>query len=392
MRNWFQEARFGMFIHWGPYAVAGRGEWVLNRELIPYDEYIGKYVDAFHAEKFDPERWVHTAKLAGMKYIVLTTRHHDGFALWDTKTTDFQSVRMGPGRDIVREFTEAVRKHGLKVGLYYSMADWHHEDYPGAYERDWPKSWKDEESCRRFTEYYRMQLLELMSEYGKVDLLWYDGCFPVSPYGGGINQEIKKLQPDILINNRHGEPWDFQCCEQVIRPAKAGIAWEACMTLNDNWGYHAGDSNYKTAKQVVLLLTETASHGGNLLLNVGPKPDGTLPEQSERVLSEVGNWLEHNGEAIYNSDRSPYSWNNFGKITVKHNKVYIHLFHSTGEQLCLSEIQNRVLGVRLLAEDKALDYKQEGSRLFIYGLPQTLPDPIAITLVVEIEGEARAIF
>mgnify|MGYP001190360377 CR=1 FL=1 len=391
MNDWFQEARYGMFIHWGPYSVAGRGEWVLNRENVPYEEYIQKYVNSFQAERFDPEKWVRLAKKAGMNYMVLTARHHDGFALWDTKTTDFQSVKMGPGRDLVREYLEALRKHGMKAGLYYSMADWSHEDYPGAYGRDWPSSWKDEDSCRRFVSFYRRQLAELMSEYGEVDLLWFDGCIPASPNASEINREIKKRQPRILINDRHGDPWDFQCCEQAIHPANEEVAWEACMTLNDNWGYHAGDNNYKTPEQVAMMLAKTASNGGNLLLNIGPKADGTLPDRTEQILLEVGKWLERSGEAIYGSERSPFSWNNSGEVTVKGNKVYLHLFHGTGERFCLAGIQNRVIGVRLLAYDRAIAYRQVGSRLFLSGLPVPLPDPIATTIVIETEGEARAV-
>ena len=385
--QWFNEARYGMVIHWGAYSVAARGEWVLNREMIPYNEYIEKYVKNFKAEKFDPREWVKLAKKAGMKYMVFTTRHHDGFALWDTKTTSFNSVNMGPKRDIVREYAEAVREGGLKLGFYFSAADWSHPDYPGPYYRDWPSLWKNEESHQRFREYYNAQLAELMSNYGKVDLLWYDGCIPDMGDGREINAMVKKMQPHILISDRNGEPWDFKCCEQAIRPPAHGIAWEACMTHNDNWGYHAGDMHYKSAQDVVRMLTETAAGAGNLLLNVGPRADGTIPEEAAKILMDVGRWLDKNGEFLAGSSRSPFThFVNFGRLTTKGNKVYAHLFYSPGEELCIAEIKNKVLSVSYLDTSENISFAKEGNRLLLRGLQASLKDDIATTIVVEVEG------
>jgi len=388
--RWFHEARYGMFIHWGAYSVAARGEWVLNRERIPYDEYIRDYVERFRAENYDPEQWARLAVQAGMKYMVLTARHHDGFALWDTKTTEFHAARLGPRRDLVRPFVEAVRKAGLKVGLYYSVADWSHPDYPAAYVRDWPSAWRDEESRVRFVSFYRAQLEELMTNYGKIDLLWYDGCAPNPLDGELVNARVRELQPHIVINNRNGDRGDFRCSEQAIRPAAEGTAWEACMTLNENWGYHAGDRAYKSAAQVIAMLAETASKAGNLLLNVGPKPDGTIPEPSVRVLQEAGDWLRRNGEFLSDSSRSPFSWNNSCKITTKGSKVYVHLFNSPGDTFCLAEIGNEVRSAYYLETNQPVAFEQRGERLFLHGLPHQL-DPIATTIVLEVEGEPRPV-
>lgn len=389
--DWFNATRYGMFIHWGVYSVAARGEWTLNRECIPYDEYTERYVNNFHAEQYDPRAWARLAKEAGMGYMVLTTRHHDGFALWGTNTSDFNAVQLGPKRDLVREYVDAVRAEGLKVGLYYSVADWHHADYPTPYARDWPDGWKDEASRRRFVHYYRTQLEELMTQYGKIDMLWYDGCIPSPTDGEEVNTYIKQLQPDILINDRNGQPWDFHCSEQAIKPAEPGVNWEACMTLNRNWGYHAGDVSYKSAKDVINLLTEVAASGGNLLLNVGPNGAGVIPEESVKILREAGAWLRRNGEFLADSTRSPFSWNMFGRLTTNGNKVYVHVFHSTGEELCLAEIKNTVLSAHFVDSGEPVPFEQLGERLFLRNLPVPLPDPIAMTIVLEVEGEPAAL-
>lgn len=389
--DWFNAARYGMFIHWGPYSVAARGEWVLNRERIPFDEYAEKYIHTWKAENYHPAQWVELAKSAGMKYMVLTTRHHDGFCLWDTRTSEFNSAKMGPKRDLVREFAEAVRDGGLKLGFYYSFADWHHPDYPGAYERDWPNGWPDEANRQSFSDYYRAQLEELMSNYGKVDVLWYDGCIPEPPDGARANARVKQLQPHILINNRNGAPCDFECSEQAIKPAPVGTNWEACLTLNDNWGYHAGDNNWKTPRQVISMLCETASQGGNLLLNVGPRSDGTIPRESQDILIEAGNWLRRNGESLSHSARSPFTWNNWGRITTKGSTIYLHIFNPTGAELCLAEIQNRVLSARFVNGDAPIRFEQIGQRLFLRNLPVPLPDSIATTIALEVEGKPQAL-
>lgn len=378
-----------MFIHWGPYSVAARGEWVINRERIPFAEYTEKYVSQWKAQNYNPAEWVELAKAAGMKYMVLTTRHHDGFCLWDTHTTDWNAVQMGSNRDLVREFAEAVRAGGLKLGFYYSFADWHHPNYPGAYERDWPTGWPDEAKHQQFVTYYRAQLEELMSNYGPVDLLWYDGCIPMPTDGESVNAHVKELQPNILINNRNGEPCDFYCSEQSIKPAPVGTDWEACLTLNDNWGYHAGDTNWKTPHQVISMLCETASQGGNLLLNVGPRGDGTIPEESQRILREAGDWLRCNADWLPNSSRSPFSWNNWGRITTRDNHIYLHIFNSTGPELCWAELQNKVLSARVLESGRPVPFEQMGQRLFLRDLP--VSNSIATTIALEVEGGPQAL-
>jgi alpha-L-fucosidase len=387
--DWFNEARFGMFIHWGAYSVAGRGEWAFNRERIPKDEYVERYVNEFRAEHYDPSAWAALAKAAGMGYLVLTTRHHDGFALWNTATSDFHAGRLGPKRDLVGPFVEAVRGAGLRVGLYFSPADWNHPDYPGAYERDWPTLWRDEAARRRFVAYYQAQLRELLTRYGKIDLLWYDGCIPLPLEGETTNAMVRELQPDILMNDRLGKPCDFECSEQTIKP-KDG-PWEACMTLNDNWGYHAGDTAWKPPAEVVRLLLTCGKDGGNLLLNVGPHGDGTIPEPSIAILREVGAWVRRNGECLPHSGRSPFTWNTSGVVTVRERSVYLHLLKSPGPEFCWGELKNRVLRATFVATGKPVAFRQEGARLFLTGLPFPLIEPLATTIRLEVEGTPEPI-
>ncbi|MDR1009954.1 MAG: alpha-L-fucosidase [Opitutaceae bacterium] len=387
--SWFDHSRYGMFIHWGAYSVAARGEWARNRERIPADEYSRLYAENFHAENYNPASWAALAREAGMGYMVITTRHHDGFALWPTRTGDFHAGRIGPKRDLLKPFVEAARAAGLKVGFYYSPADWRHPDYPGPWFRDWPgvNDWQSNEARARMIAYYREQLVELMTGYGKIDYLWYDGCIPSDLASPEINAEMLRLQPGMLINERNGAPWHVRISEQAINPPKEwGIRWEACMTLNDNWGWHAGDMNWKSAREVVKMLCETAAGGGNLLLNVGPRPDGTIPEESARILREAGAWMRRNGAAIHGCGRSPFTWNNWGRVTVNGNLVYLHIRNSTGRELCWAELKNKVIAARWLADGAPVVFEQKGERLFLRDLPVPLPDPISSTIELVVEG------
>ena len=392
--KWFNEIRYGMFIHWGAYSVAGRGEWIMNREMIGQEEYTKEYVDNWHAEKYDPSVWTKLAKENGMGYVVLTTRHHDGFALWDSKVNHWNAARLGPKRDLVAPYVEAVRKAGLKVGLYYSPASWTHPDYPGPFFRDWPgeKDWKDEKSRKRFIEYYRAELRELLTGYGKIDYLWFDGCIPENIEGDETLKLVKELQPDILVNNRLGKPFDIACSEQTINPAKLGQDWEACLTLNSNWGYHAGDKRWKSPVDVIDMLLTCAQSGGNLLLNIGPKADGTVPETSVEILREAGTWITRHRESLSNSERHPFSWNCTARpITAKGNRVYLHFLYDPCGSFCWAEVKNTVLSASMLKDGEPVPFRQEGNRLFLDRLPNPLPDSPATTIVLVLDGKPEAL-
>lgn len=391
--KWFADARYGMFIHWGAYSVAARGEWVLNRERISKEEYTERYVKLWKTEKYDPATWVNLARDAGMKYLVLTTRHHDGFALWDSKVNDFNSARLGPCIDLVAPFAKAVRAAGLGLGFYYSPSSWTHPDYPGPFYRDWPgeADWKSEDHRKRFIDYYRAEIRELLTGYGKVDIFWLDGCIPGNLDGAQTLSMIKSLQPDILVNERLGEPYDFKNSEQAIVPAAAGMPWEACMTLNHNWGFHNGDNNFKSDKNVIEMLITCAAKAGNLLLNVGPRADGLIAMESSGILRRVGAWIARNSEFLYGSDRSEFGWNNSSKVTVKGNNVYLHFVSDPGPEFCWAELKNKVVAVRFLASGKPIRFRQENDRLFLESLPSPMPDSPVTTIVLQTEGEPRPV-
>ena len=287
--KWWHEAKFGMFIHWGLYSVIGQHEWAKEIEGIPLAQYeiLAKH---FHPKPNAAREWARLAKKAGQKYMVMTTKHHEGFCHWDSKLTDYNAVKQGPGRDLVREYVEAARAEGLRVGFYYSLMDWHHPD--GALCKT------DEAARRRFVDYTHGLIRELLTNYGKIDVLWYDVSWPLSAEGWEserMNEMVFELQPEIIVNNRNGLPGDFTTPEQHITAAEVGRAWETCMTLNDSWGFNRGDDAWKTPKVIVDNLATCARGGGNYLLNIGPEPDGSIPPDTVACLETVGKWLDTNG-------------------------------------------------------------------------------------------------
>ncbi len=288
---WFREAQYGLFVHWGCYSVPASGEWYLNSSQIDPEKY-AQFADQFKAEKFDAKDWVEKVKRWNMKYVVFTTRHHDGYAMWDSKVNPFNCMRRGPKRDILGELVKALRENGIKVGFYYSPANWSHPDYAGYKVRGWPsyENWKDEASRKSFVAYYKAELEELLTKYGAPDYLWWDGCLPGGLEGDSLLAELRRKYPNTIWNDRMGKPYDVRTCEQEIRPTD-GVPWEACMTLNENWGYNANDKNWKRPESVIDMLLSCARDRGNLLLNVGPKPDGTIPAPSVEVLDQVGAFL-----------------------------------------------------------------------------------------------------
>ena len=315
--EWYQDARFGMFIHWGLYAIPARGEWVRSVEQMPEEEYL-PFFDEFDPVDYDPKKWAKAAKEAGMKYAVLTAKHHDGFCLYDSKLTDFKATNTKAGRDLVAEYLDAFRAEGIKVGLYYSIIDWHHPDYPHYGDKIHPlrncEAEKDvERDFDRYLEYMHGQVKELCTQYGKIDVMWFD--FSYDEMTGEkwkateLVNMIRSYQPDVIIDNRlevSGEGFgslatdepnvysgDFVSPEQIIPPhglkdeAGRNLVWEACITMNDNWGYCAKDKNFKPASMIIKKLVECVSKGGNMLLNVGPDAKGNIPCESVRILKEI---------------------------------------------------------------------------------------------------------
>jgi alpha-L-fucosidase len=379
--KWWHDAKFGMFVHWGLYSVLGRHEWVMENEAIPIAEY-ERLAQRFRPKSEPARIWARLARETGMKYMVMTTKHHEGFCQFDTKLTSFCAPKQGLGRDLVKEYVEAARSEGLRVGFYYSLMDWHHPD--GA------RCATDTTARQRFIAYIHGQIRELMTNYGKVDILWYDVAWPLNADGWQserMNRLVFELQPDILVNDRNLLPGDFSTPEQEIVPEKRGRPWESCMTLNDSWGYQSADDAWKSPKTVIRNLVYCVGQGGNYLLNIGPRPDGLVPEESVRVLQEVGRWMQRNGESIYGSSPCRVGTSNYADFTRKANTLYMHVYFWPGETVTLSGLMTRVKSARLFASNRAIDFQQDRYRVRFMGLPPEAPDQPVTTLAIECEGE-----
>jgi alpha-L-fucosidase len=369
-----------MFIHWGLYSTLGRHEWVMEEEGIPVAEY-EQQAKLFKPKPNAARDWAKLAKSAGQKYMVMTTKHHEGFCNFDTKLTNYCAPKQGPGRDLVKEFVEAARAEGLRVGFYYSLMDWHHPD--GAICKT------DEDARRRFVDYTHGLVNELMTNYGKVDVLWYDVNWPLTAAeweAEKLNDMVYKLQPEIILNNRTGLDGDFQTPEQTIR-ADDKRAWESCMTMNDSWGYHKADDNWKTPKTIVRNLVTCAHDTGNYLLNIGPRGDGSIPEESVRILTAVGGWMQRNGSTIYQSEKCQPNSSEFAKFSRKGNTLYMHVHYWPGSTVSLGGLTNQVKSAHLLVSGKEIKFDQDKFRLRMTGLPEKAPDDPVTVIAIECDGE-----
>ncbi|MCK4590409.1 MAG: alpha-L-fucosidase [Candidatus Latescibacteria bacterium] len=377
--KWWHEAKFGMFIHWGLYSVIGRHEWVMEMEAIPVAEY-EQLTEQFNPKPFPAREWAKLAKRTGMKYMVMTTKHHEGFCLFDTQYTDYCAPKVC-GRDLVAEYVEAARSEGLRVGFYHSLMDWHHPD--GA------RCVEDEAARKRFIEYIHGQVRELCTNYGKLDILWYDVNWPLSAEGwesAKMNRMVRELQPDIIINNRSGVPEDFSTPEQHITAESAGRAWEACMTMNESWGYHQADDAWKTPKQIIRNLIICARDGGNYLFNIGPQADGSVPEESVRILNAVGEWMDKYGETIYAAESCDVKRSLFADFTRKGTTLYLHIHFWPGEEWAIGGLQTRVKSARLLPRGEPVEFEQNEFRVCFKGLPAEAPDDLVSVLALECES------
>lgn len=383
--EWYQKARFGMFIHWGLYAIPARGEWVRSIEEMPEEEYL-PFFEEFDPIDFEPDKWAKAAKEAGMKYAILTAKHHDGFCLFDSALTDFKSTNTKAGKDLVKEFLEAFRKEGLKVGLYYSLLDWHHPDYPHYGDEKHPMrncvdEKNDSRDFNRYLDYMHGQVKELCINYGKLDIMWFD--FSYGEMRGEawrateLVNMIRSYQPDVIIDNRlevSGEGFgsiatdnpsvfsgDFVSPEQIIPPqglkSESGrdLVWEACITMNDNWGYCAKDKNFKPTSTIIKKLVECVSKNGNMLLNVGPDAKGNIPEESLQILKEIGVWMKKNSASIYSCKGSGLPKPENGRITRNGNRIYYHVMENAiGGVPLYGIVKEQVNAVRLLADGSEL--------------------------------------
>jgi len=370
---WFKESRFGMFIHWGAYAVPARGEWVKSNEKMTTEDY-QKYVEAFDPRHYNPSEWAKLAKEAGMKYAVMTAKHHDGFCLFDSQFTDYKISHYLPNTDFTSEYLDAFRKEGLKVGLYYSLIDWHHKDYPNVGNhpmRDNAEYSKKKYNWDNYITYMHNQIRELMTKYGKIDILWldysFDGYEAEKWKADELVKMIRTLQPDIILNNRlvfnHGVSnearefagyGDFLTPEQGVPEKKMvdlygnDIPWESCLTLNNSWGYYSGDNQWKSADLIINTLVNCVSKNGNLLLNVGPDAQGDIPEQSVATLKAVGQWMQTNGESIYGCKDASLPKPDWGYFTQSGNTLYAHWTNPQVSHINLGNLGDQVENVNVL--------------------------------------------
>ena len=401
--RWFQQARFGMFIHWGLYSVPARGEWWQFHGSVPGSEY-EKFAAQFNPVKFDAHEWVSVAKAAGMKYLVITAKHHEGFAMYDSKLTDYTIVKATPfHRDPLQELSAECARQDVRFCIYYSVKDWHHPQYPTLY------TWRDKRhpdgfhgfpnpdaDYLKYLDYMQGQLRELLTHYGPVGTIffdWYGDAFEKEQErkrGLEIVDMIHSLQPACLINNRFGGLGaDYGTPEQEIPGSAQSTAFEVCMTLNDSWGYNASDHHWKDPKTVVFNLCDTVSKGGNYLLNVGPTSEGVIPAESVSVLRAVGKWLDVNGESVYGAGAGPdMRWQEDIKMmTTKPGMMYLHVFDWPKDgKIFYFDFRHHLKKAYLLADPErrplAVDLYR---RSLMIHVPAQAPDPINSVVAVQFD-------
>jgi alpha-L-fucosidase len=377
--QWWTHDRFGLFIHWGLYALAARHEWVKNRERITDDVY-QRYFEQFDPDLYDPKAWARAAGDAGMKYFVVTTKHHEGFCLWDSKQTDYKAPNTPCGRDLLAPMVEAFRGEGLRVGFYYSLIDWHHPDFP--VDRHHPQ--RDDEEARRanagrdvrkYADYIYRQVRELLTRYGRVDQIFYDFSYAGEDGKGRDDWQSEKLlkltrelQPEIIVNDRLDlldvpGGWDYRSPEQCmvrdwVLVDGRRVPWETCQTFSGSWGYHRDEATWKSVEQLVLMLVDTVSKGGNLLLNVGPTGRGEFDARALERLEGIGRWMRRHGRSIYGCTQAPaefatpadcrLTWNPDGK------RLYVHVLNWPLGEIFLPGMFGKVRYAQLLNDASEL--------------------------------------
>jgi alpha-L-fucosidase len=393
-RKIFQDNKYGLFIHWGLSSVLGNGEWVMQNRRIKIEDY-RRYLRVFNPVDFDAEKWVLTAKNAGMKYIVFITRHHDGFSNWNTKYSDWKITNTPYGKDVLKMLAEACKKHGLQLGLYYSTLDWFRSDYPYESGRTGQYSGRTEKSdYSGYLQFMKNQLTELLTNYGPIMSIWLDGHWDqTNPEGHSDRTSridwkydelyglIHQLQPACLIgNNHHLDPIageDFQLFEKDLPGEnKAGLSFqqpsdamplETCETINDSWGYNITDRNYKTVKQVVQLLVNAAGRNANLLLNVGPMPNGEIQKEFTDTLAAAGNWLKQFGPSVYNTRGKIMPPQKWGVATRRGNEIFLHLLYPPeNEFILLPGFNEKLVSVEIMNTGEKLKYSRVKEGVFIY--------------------------
>ncbi|MGY2895681.1 alpha-L-fucosidase [Deinococcus sp. UYEF24] len=407
--EWFTTSRFGMFIHFGLYALAARHEWVKNYEELS-DATYQRYFDHFNPDLFDAKLWARRAREAGMRYVVLTSKHHEGFCLWDSAYTDYKVTNTPFGRDLIAEYVEAFRAEGLKVGFYYSLLDWHHPDFPvDSYhpQRNSPDAEQMNEGrdIRRYAAYMRDQVRELLTRYGTIDILWFDFSYPDYTLGnlGGKSHEdwesekmvdmVYSLQPHIIMNNRldlDDLPGSVHTPEQFV-PREAvqvngeAVTWESCHTFSGSWGYFRDETSWKSPAQLIQLLIDSVALGGNLLMNVGPTGRGTFDERAVDALDVYGAWLDLHGRSIYGCTQSNYPAPRDCRLTQKGDRVYVHVFNWPNQYLHIDGLGGKVAYAQLLNDASEVPMI-EHVELISWNNTQVRPAPGTLTLKLPVHA------
>ncbi|MBI9038843.1 MAG: alpha-L-fucosidase [Bacteroidales bacterium] len=382
--SWWTQDRLGMFIHWGLYASPARHEWVKRYERMNNEEY-QKYFEIFNPDLYNPSEWAKKAKEAGMKYAVITAKHHEGFCLFDSEFTDYKATNTPIGKDLLKEWVEAFRAEGLKVGFYYSLLDWHHPHY--TIDRNHPLSVSSDEEYEKlnkgkdmdiYRQYIKDQIREILTNYGKIDIIWLDYSFPSGKHGKGrddwdsenLLKMVRELQPDIIVNDRLDlldveGGWDFTTPEQykVSKwPERDGkkVPWETCQTFSGSWGYYRDEMTWKDTKQLLVLLIETISKGGNLLLNVGPTARGTFDYRADEKLEEIGEWMKYNNRSIYACTEAPPEFitpeNTLLTYNPETNRLYVHLLDYPMKWFTLKGFEGKVKYAQFLHDGSEIKF------------------------------------
>ena len=411
--NWFQTARLGMFIHWGHSSQEG---WELSWPMVggvfslPFcqniliEEYY-RTASSFNPQQYNPQAWADLAKSLGVQYVILTTKHHDGFALFHTQRSDFSIANTPYQRDIVDEFVKAMRAQGLSIGLYFSLSDWHHPDYPAFTEADKPYRFDKlpqptPQQWERYRQFMFNQVKELLTNYGQIDIIWFDGSWERTPeqwQAEELAKMIRELQPNILISDRLPNCGDFETPEQFIPHQPPAHPWETCLTINESWGYNSSDCNFKSSRQIVHTLCEVAGKGGNLLLNISPMGDGQIPPEQLQRLEDIASWMSRHSESILGTTLGLEPWQFYGPSTRKGNRIYLHLLMKPYETISVRGLPiKQVQSVSLLADGTQLAYTSRCAIMdsllnpnplgeLTISVPQSAIDPYATVICIDLE-------
>ncbi|MGI5924738.1 MAG: alpha-L-fucosidase [Lentisphaeria bacterium] len=417
--SWFTHDRFGMFIHWGLYAMLGRHEWVKHREEITDEDY-QVYFDLFNPDLFDAKEWAKLAREAGMKYLVLTSKHHEGFCLWDSKYTDYKATNTPCGRDLLREIVDAFRAEGLRIGFYYSLIDWHHPDFTldrihSMRNKRKPEEFNKGRKLSRYAKYMRDQVTELLTNYGKIDIIWFDFSYPGENGKGREQWEseklvklVRKLCPDIMINNR----LDLPESADVITPEQytpdkglvdaegKPVVWEGCQTLSGSWGYHRDEATWKSVKMCIEMLVNHVSRGGNLLMNIGPTSRGYFDQRAKDRLAGYAAWMKVHSRSIYGCGQAPADFPAPNDCRYTYNaetkRLYLHLFAWPFKHIHLANLAGKVKYAQLLADGSEIKRREAGTAIhaalnssspgnaLTLELPVTLPSACCEVPVIEL--------